>query len=313
VNPFERDTAVTFPDRGLAGDAVVLAVVELEAEGRRCALVVDETPFHPLDHRWPDQPADTGTAELLGQRLPVLDCVVGAAPIGGTGVHVAEAIPARRGEEGWAWLVLHVVELDPALAARAVGAPVRLSVDGARRRLLSGAHTACHLSGFAVNAALAGRWRKPVGPDVLGSPDFEKQALASSSLSELRYHDTYRIGRSLRKAGFDSEDLAAAVPSLAAAIEERVLGWVATAAPVRLDAAGPGLGAPRAWCCELPSGEVRVPCGGTHLTDLGELASVGVEVSLSPAGDLLEVTGTVELRDGGRRADRPAASAASAR
>lgn len=296
MNPFERDTVATFPTGCMNGDSEVLAVVEIDASTGQHGLVVASTPFHPLDHRWPDQPADTGGVELLDHRLPVLDCIVGAAPRGTGDVLVGAAIPARRGDAAWCWLVVHVVELPPALAAQAVGAPVRLAVDGERRRRLSGAHTACHLSGFALNAALAGRWRKPVAADALGSPDFEHHALVASSLSELRYHDTYRIGRSLRKAGFETDGLSSVVPSLGADVRRRMLAWAATEASVRVTAVGPGLGSPRTWACDLPSGTVEVPCGGTHLTDLAGLTGVRVEASLSSAGDVLDVVGTVELR-----------------
>ncbi|MFC6023650.1 hypothetical protein ACFP2T_46795 [Plantactinospora solaniradicis] len=302
MNLFEHDTVATFPAGCLDGSSTVLAVVGIDVPAGRHGVIVAGTPFHPLDHRWPDQPADTGIIELLGHRLPVLDCVVGAAPRGTADVLVGSAIPARRGDDAWCWLVVHVVELDPSLATWAVGASVRLTVDGKRRWDLSGAHTACHLSGFAINAALAGYWRKPVAADALGTPDFERQALVASSLSELRYHDTYRIGRSLRKAGFDTDGLPSVVPSLGVTLEKRMCDWTATAAPVRVTAAGPGLGSIRTWTCDLPSGTVRVPCGGTHLTDLAGLAGVRVEVSLSAAGDVLDVVGTVELHPVGASA-----------
>jgi alanyl-tRNA synthetase len=49
-------------------------IVEAVPVGDRHGLVVAETPFHPLDHTWPDQPADRGT---IGG-LPVLDRVTAA-------------------------------------------------------------------------------------------------------------------------------------------------------------------------------------------------------------------------------------------
>ena len=50
-------TIVTFPDGTLRGDAVVTRVAD-GADGT--VIVVDATPFHPVDHTWPDQPGDTG-------------------------------------------------------------------------------------------------------------------------------------------------------------------------------------------------------------------------------------------------------------
>ncbi|MFD0329581.1 hypothetical protein ACFQZC_18790 [Streptacidiphilus monticola] len=59
-------------------------------------------------------------------------------------------IPVRRGEEGWAWLVVHVLA-EPV----PVGAEVELRVDAGKRGALSAAHTGCHLLALALNEALA--------------------------------------------------------------------------------------------------------------------------------------------------------------
>ena len=50
------------------------------------------------------------------------------------------------------------------------------------------------------------------------------------------------------------------------------------------------LSARRSWRCELPDGIVQIPCGGTHLRSLAELAAVQVDLECS------EVEGAVELR-----------------
>jgi alanyl-tRNA synthetase len=53
------DTRVSFPAGDMAGRGTVLGT-DVLADGRQ-AFVVDVTPFHPLDHTWPDQPADLVT------------------------------------------------------------------------------------------------------------------------------------------------------------------------------------------------------------------------------------------------------------
>lgn len=300
MNPFERDTVVTFPARNTVGTSIVLGVAEVEVPaGPAHALIVAETPFHPVDHRWADQPADTGAVDLLAVRLPVVDCVIGAARRGTETVLLGPAIPARRGDDMWCWLVLHVVDLPAELIDRAEGAAVLLTVDSERRERLSAVHTACHLSGLAVNAALSGLWRKTVALDSLGSPDFERQALVASRLSEHGYFDTYRVGRTMRKSGFHAEGLATTVPGLAAAVCERIHRWMSTAAPVRVKAHGPGLGDPREWTCELLGKTAHVACGGTHPADLGALADIRVVAELSVEGDVLEVRGEVRTRAAG--------------
>ena len=282
-------TQVTFPAGTVDGRSTVLAVVPL-AEGRY-GVVTESTPFHPLDHTWPDQPADTGSLTVDGTELPVLDCVTGGVSPEGE-LSLGADIPVRRGAEDWAWLVVHVVE-----APVAVGAPVELRVDADRRAALSAAHTGCHLLALALNEALAPRWRKDPGrADALGHPDFDSLAMDSSRMDVQASTDVYRIGKSLRKKGFTGDDLAADLPALTAAVNDRLAAWVAADAPVRIEAPGPELTARRRWACDLPEGPASIFCGGTHLHGLGELAALSTELRLSEDGTELTAVTTPKRR-----------------
>ena len=274
-------TQVSFPAGSVTGSSTVLAVEQLP-DGRY-GVVTETTPFHPLDHTWPDQPADSGS---LGD-LAVLDCVTGA--VGPEGEFFLGAdIPVRRGDEEWAWLVVHVTD-----APVAVGAAVELRVDADRRGALCASHTGCHLLALALNAALAPRWRKDPGrADALGHPDFDSLAMDSSRMDTTASTDVYRIGKSLRKKGFTSDDLAADLPAITAAVNEQLAAWIAADAPVRIEAPGPELTARRRWSCELPEGTASIFCGGTHLHHLGELAGLSTELRLSEDGSELTAVTT---------------------
>ncbi|MCP2349527.1 metal-dependent hydrolase [Nonomuraea roseoviolacea] len=261
-----NSTVVTFPAGQVSGLSRIVGTVPV---GERHGLVVSETPFHPLDHTWPDQPADRGT---IGG-LPVVDCVTGAWSDGE--IHLGADIPARRGAEGWQWLVVHVTD-----APLPVGDSVDLAVDPAYRAALSAGHTACHLAALALNAALADRWRKEPALDALGRPDFDQTAITSSRIEPDASVDVYRLGKSLRKKGFTAEGLDTALAEVAAAVNDRLKAWVAADAPVRLDVPGPELTARRTWHCSLPEGEASIPCGGTHVTRTSELGAVTVELAL---------------------------------
>ena len=241
----------------------VLAALPLDAG---LGVVLDRTAFHAVDAGWPDQPADRGT--LAGH--PVLDAIVGATD--GGEILIGGDIPVRTGAEGWSFVVVHVLAPD---APVDVGDEVEVTVDEGYRRALSAGHTACHLASLALDAALADAWTKEVGGDALGNPDFESHASQSSRIHENGSVDVYRVGKSLRKRGFDVtalDDLDAAAERANARLSE----WVASDAGIRIDRDGDGLGDRRRWVCELPGGEAVIPCGGTHLTSLGELASVTV-------------------------------------
>jgi len=159
-------TLVTFPTGATEGASAVRDLVVLPPDtagfpGGALGLIVDTTPFHPVDHTWPDQPGDSGTALVDGVIYPVVDSVTGAIGPDGEFALGAE-IPVRRGDEAWTWHVVHVLEAGPDPAhLRETNAHLR--VDAERRRALSAAHTCCHLMALALNEALHERWRKAPG------------------------------------------------------------------------------------------------------------------------------------------------------
>ncbi|MFB7615734.1 metal-dependent hydrolase [Kitasatospora sp. NPDC056181] len=286
-------THVSFPAGAVTGESPVLAVHPLD--GGRYAVVTEATPFHPLDHTWPDQPADLGTLTVDGTELAVVDCLTGAVGPDGGAPLVGADIPVRRGDEEWSWLVLHVVDGDPGDLA---GKVASLAVDTERRAALCASHSGCHLLALALNAALAPRWRKDPGrADAFGNPDFDSLAMDTSVMDTEASTDTYRLGKSLRKKGFttdateDFPALADALPALTEAVNRQLAAWVAADAAVRIDVPGPELTARRQWHCELPEGPAQIFCGGTHLHHLGELAELRTELRLSEDGsELVAVT-----------------------
>ncbi|WP_329429143.1 metal-dependent hydrolase [Streptosporangium sp. NBC_01495] len=305
--PIKDSTRVTYPGGEVRGRSAVVATVPV---GDGYGTVVAETPFHPLDHTWPDQPADTGT---IGG-IAVTDCVTGAVAEGGESVHLGADIPVRRGTPGWHWLVVHVTA-EPVAGGGAgfagggnggiesggsgPGGEVELVVDDAGRRALSAGHTACHLTALALNEALAGRWRKEVSADGLGHPDFDQTAIASSRILPGGSRDVYRLGKSLRRKGFVTEGLAEELPEIAHRVGDRLKAWIAADATVGIDSPGPELTARRTWHCALPEAEVSIPCGGTHLSSTSQLGTVAVTLNLSADGsELVMRTTTGPYADG---------------
>ncbi|MFT4260489.1 hypothetical protein [Microbacterium sp.] len=280
-------TIVTFADGAASGDGVVQRI---EPHGDGIVVVVDRTPFHPVDHTWPDQPGDAGAIAVDGAQVRVSEAVMAAVSDEGA-FAVGADIPVKRGAEGWTWLVGHRLDGD-APAWLVPGASVRLSVDERARAALSRGHTACHLASLALDAALANLWRKEIASDPLGNPDFEGRANQSSRIHEDGAVDEYRLGKSLRKAGFDTETFAATLSAREAAVNATLAAWVATDAASRIVTEGPTIVDRRRWECDLPEGTVSFLCGGTHATSLGEFSSITVALDLSDP-QLLVMTTTV--------------------
>lgn len=271
-----RATDVTFASGTVSGESVIARVERMPAG---TVVVVDETPFHPVDHTWPDQPGDSGLLISGDDSVTVTDTVMAAVSDAGE-FFVGAEIPVKRGAEGWTWLVGHRIDGE-APEWLSEGAEVRLEVDAARRDGLSQGHTACHLASLALDLAVADLWRKDPGTDALGSPDFEARANQTSRIHEHGSVDEYRLGKSLRKAGFDTETFAATLSERVDAINAKLATWVASGAASRIETDGLSIIDRRSWRCQLPEGEAVIPCGGTHVDTLSALSSIQVALDLS--------------------------------
>lgn len=280
-------TLVEYPAGAVRATGEVLFT---QPAGAGLAVVLDRTAIHPVDAGWPDQPADAGALVIGGAPIPLLGAVVAATD--GAELFLGDDIPVRTGTDGWVFLAAHLVAGD---AAVTVGDRAETEADPELRRRLSLGHSACHLASLALNAALAPRWTKAVGHDALGHPDFDRNAIDRSQILPGGSEDRYRLGKSLRKKGFDVTGLAEALPELAAAAQEHLDRWIRADATVRIDREGPHLTDRRYWVCALPEATALIPCGGTHATSTAELAGARIELSLAEAASGLELVMRVAL------------------
>lgn len=281
-----ESTRITFPAGSLQGDGEVL-IIDREI----AVVIVDATPFHPVDHTWPDQPGDVGTLSVGDAQVVVTEAVTAAVSDDGV-LAVGADIPVKRGADGWTWLVAHRIEgeLPPEIS---VGSVVTLEVDAEHRAALSRGHTACHLASLALDAALADLWCKDIATDPLGNPDFEGKANQSSRIHADGSVDEYRLGKSLRKAGFHSEGFGGSVDERETRINALLAEWVAAGGESRIDIDGPNISDRRTWRCELPASEVGFLCGGTHVRSLTEFAAITVSLDLSDPQLLVMTTTAV--------------------
>lgn len=276
------DTVVTYPAGDLASESRVLHVEPL-GDGRS-AVLLDRTACHPVDAGWPDQGADRAVLRSADVAIEVLDAVVAATD--GDALFLGADIPVRKGTEGWAFVVAHLVGGDASLAE---GDAVTVEVDAEHRAALSAGHSACHLAALALNLALAESWTKEGRTDSLGTPDFDGLANETSLITERGAVDTYRIGKSARKAGFDPaafDDPEAVAARATATLAE----WVAADGAIRIDRDGELLTDRRSWVAELPTGTARMFCGGTHVGSAGELGRVTVALAVEQLEGALGVT-----------------------
>lgn len=289
LNQLASSTRITFPQGVLCGQTNVLYAGTLAPD--KAVLLLEESPFHPVSHTWPDQPGDLGTIKTDTQALEVLQTVTACVDTlaGDRKLYLDREIPVRKNEGGWLFLVAHIVRLPAGFPlARLEGGPVTAVVDAAVRNGLSATHTSTHLAALALNKHTRQFWRKEVPQDALGNPDLDKLAMERSEMSISGCRDHYRLGKSLRKRGCNGEELLARLSELQSRVREQVAAWIATAAPVAIEVTNPTLDSIRYWTCNLDGMPARFPCGGTHLASLGLLESV--EITLQCLTDLPEFT-----------------------
>jgi alanyl-tRNA synthetase len=278
---------VTYPGGSTVERTTVLALTRTDMG---LLFAVERTPCHPESPRWPDQPADRCTLLLDGVATPIechegflregelvlgepeREAWAGAGAEPGAGVSDSAPVRAER-------CVVHVAPSDLALE---LGAEVTLEVDGPYREAISRNHSRCHLVSLALNAALAGAWRKEQGTrDSLGSPDFDKLAIQTSTISEGGSLDVYRIGKHVRKSGFSVEALED--PQALAREVARIAGeWIASRPRMSISPAVSTLQERRTWSCPLPGATASFLCGGTHAPTIGPEDGLRVEITWEP-------------------------------
>ena len=269
-------TAVTVAGGSLHEAALVVFTAEVAGEW---LVVTDRSPFHPVSLSWPDQPGDRGWLICGSDRLRVLDSREGLLNRRTGLLSVGEEARAlKRSDPDVTSVVLHVTEAAPTTKA------VTLEVDATFRAALSLQHTGVHLAALALNRVAAGFWSKdPHDPDSLGAPNFDKAAVTRSEISEEASTDHYRLGKSLRKKGFDAAGFLADLPTRATEMNEALRGFLTPSAPIRISPAEGPLVDRRLWSTCLNGADIAMPCGGTHLADLAELTEV--IVTMAPTED----------------------------
>lgn len=266
------ETTVSYPSGAVTSAGTVLHAGP--AGSGRQAVILDATACHPTDAAWPDQGPDKGELVIDARSYPIVDCVVGATD--GTQLQLGTDVTAKKGSEGWTFFVAHIIDSDEQITE---GTAASISIDAAHRRALSAGHTACHVAALALNAAAAHLWSKEVPADGLGNPNFDATAIATSTISELASVDVYRLGKSLRRKGFNAAELLENLGTIEQNINALLEQWRAAGAPVRIESDGGKLTDRRHWVAALDNQEVRIPCGGTHLSNLSELSSIVVRLS----------------------------------
>lgn len=273
-----ESTRIKFPSGSMKLTSQISYIQNLDDSSS--AVITNETPFYPLNYKWPDQPSDTGLLHVSGVNLPVREAQVGALNSAET-LFMEADIPVQPGEPGWTFHVVHIVDAVHELPTDIMGSQATFCVDESRRQAISASHTACHLMALALNATSAGFWTKSVVKDSLGCPDLDKLGIAESRIDTEGSVDTYRLGKSIRKKGFAANEFLGNLEQIAGLMREKIADWLAFGGNVSIECMGPFVHSQRVWIAQLSeSTTARIPCGGTHVKSLAEITSVDIQLKL---------------------------------
>lgn len=278
-------TQITFPRGDIQGSSKVVAVARGLADGK-IALLLESTPFHPVDKKWPDQPADKGVLKWGDETFTVEDCQVYAVHKETQEVKEGAQIP-KADRANWLFTVAHIIDakIDPLTL---LDAEMTAYVDKDYRDRLSLHHTACHLAALALNKATQELWSKPTDLDSLGSPNTDKMAIHESSIFPDHSADLYRLGKSIRKAGLSTDELLSHLGEIQERVNAQVAAWLKTEAPITMRVDKPEWDSSRLWSCVLPEGTAELPCGGTHVSSLAAFSRIEYTLALEERGSSSE-------------------------
>lgn len=268
-----ESTMIDFSTTADAFQAVVLDCQAIPTElshENKLAIFTNRTTFHPVDYRWPDQPADKGTLTLANNEvLPVIACTIAAKPIDNAQLYFGAEIPVRRGTADWLFFVVHIVDVPEATITinNIIGQSVYLNVDQSYRLALSAGHSACHLAALAFNKATLPYWQENSKSrlDSLGNPDLDSHAISISKILPYASEDIYRFGKTLRKSGLQTATLFTEIQRIEEAINEQLKIWLAANPSIMIEPMPSKIADMRWWHCHLPEGKASIPCGGTHI------------------------------------------------
>ncbi|MFZ2315108.1 MAG: hypothetical protein WAW86_05565 [Gammaproteobacteria bacterium] len=272
-----ENTLVTFPSHSHKETSVIQAIFDFANHPDKKIIIVERTPFHPVDHRWPDQPGDRGEMLVMEQKYEIINSIMVGWDPNNKATYFDSEIPVTRDNDDWLFWVGHVVVCAQE-ASDMLGKAATLIVDENYQFSLSVAHSICHLTSLSLNKCTKDLWDKPVMQDSLGNPNFDALAIQKSLISPFASADSYRLGKSIRKKGLDVQQFFERLPMIEKAINDQLKIWLQSDLHPTVMPEICNINERRYWKVELPDGAAQIPCGGTHLNNFKNIKGVKVKL-----------------------------------
>ncbi|KLU17085.1 MULTISPECIES: hypothetical protein [Xenorhabdus] len=257
-------------------------------------VITSNSPFYPKNYKWGDQKSDIGVIVLNNQAVNIVKTYT--AVIIDSMIYIDHDIPNKLNIEDKLIPAHYLESLNGLECQSIVGAKVKLSVDAEVRHKISAAHSMAHFMSLALNKVTNKYWNKDYDKDGLENYNLDKAAIFKSSISELKSIDTYRLGKSLKKKGFDKASFLESIVSINEEINLILKNWLVTGSEIRVEYTSQDIGSLRLWKSTVENRPVVIPCGGTHIKNTEEIQDVKVEIKPEESDEYIVITTYCKLR-----------------
>lgn len=261
----KSSSIVTFPGGSVNEQSTIIHFSDMPNDPTKLIIFTEKTPFHPVDNNWPDQPSDKGFLIINNKKVPIENCIMAAYNPEDKSLFLDKEIPVKRFDDKWFFLVAHIIDKKYISSNDLIiGEVITLKVDEDYRNKLSKTHALCHLAALALNKVTNNYWKKEFKKDSLGNNHLDLLAIKESSMSENNSLDRYRLGKSVKKNGFDVSSFFNDLSLIEKKINEQIIEWLSNDVNISITPKVSYINEIRQWTCSLPDGEAEIPCGGTH-------------------------------------------------
>ncbi|WFQ78470.1 hypothetical protein PXH59_12115 [Xenorhabdus sp. SF857] len=257
-------------------------------------VITSNSPFYPKNYKWGDQKSDIGVIVLNNQAVNIVKTYT--AVIIDSMIYIDHDIPKKLNIEDKLIPAHYLESLNGLECQSIVGAKVKLSVDAEVRHKISAAHSMAHFMSLALNKVTNKYWNKDYDKDSLENYNLDKAAIFKSSISELKSIDTYRLGKSLKKKGFDKASFLESIVSINEEINLILKNWLVTGSEIRVEYTSQDIGSLRLWKSTVENRPVVIPCGGTHIKNTEEIQDIKVEIKPEESDEYIVITTYCKLR-----------------
>ncbi len=280
LNQLRLSTQILFAKGDIEAKANILYLAPHPTQSHLAIVITDVTPFHPRDYNWPDHPADKGNLIIDEETIEITDCIIVARNLETGELFVDQDIPIKRGALNWIFLVGHVFSAQHANTL-SIENSVTLQVDYFYRQQLSFSHSLDHIATLALNAATNDYWKKEVSKDSLGHFSLDNLALKESRISCDGSQDVYRLGKSIKKKGFNREEFYQNIKIIEQNINNIFQSWLEEDCHITMIPEVSRLDDPRIWHATIAGQKAAISCGGSHVKNFS-IKDKMIKINLIP-------------------------------